>query len=152
MDILVELEQILSKYAEVTLLGHTFNILPIELGAVLGIITFVISCFLMSQIIISPMSGGWRTGAFHTIVTGPIIEEIVFRFALITLLIPFFNSTIIAIAASALLFGIAHIPYGGLKLADGLIFGIIMGFAFMQFGIVVPIFAHITHNLLSEIG
>lgn len=150
MEIMSLLVEFLSRENPVELLGYTVDMWPAELGIILGFLSFMVTLFFLSNQIHPMYSGKWSE--LHAIVTGPIIEEIIFRLILITGLLYLFDSLFIAVGGSAFLFALMHIPTGGgNKFISTLVMGVLYGFVFITFGIIPPIVAHMTHNFLAGV-
>jgi membrane protease YdiL (CAAX protease family) len=76
----------------------------------------------------------------------PVFEELVFRWYLLAMPLAGFEP-ITAIAISTALYTVyMNIAYGTPAMAEGIVTGIIFGFAFLQFGIVPVILAHIIYR------
>ncbi len=83
------------------------------------------------------------------VVVGPIFEELLFRYALITFFITYLGlSAVISILLSAVLFGLAHRWY---MMIPATIIGALYGYCFVYYGIIAAIVAHMTHNFFASI-
>jgi len=139
----------LTKEITVSLFSNSFDIAYFQFGMLLGVTTFMIAVMLS-------MGGHSSVRAsmnfFKTVISAPIIEELIFRLGLITVITLLTNSVALAIIISALLFAVGHqIIYGGLRLVDTFITGLLWGWAFVTFGIGVTMIAHMTHNFLASV-
>jgi membrane protease YdiL (CAAX protease family) len=147
MDLLGELADFFTRKVSFWLFGEFYSIEWFKIAIVLGFITFMLAVLLNAR---GPQKLG-PLGFFKLVITGPIIEEIIFRLMLIPFLYVVFGSAIIAIGASAFLFALGHIVYGGMRFVDSFITGLLWGWAFIMLGIEVTIVAHMTHNFLAAL-
>ena len=145
------LVEILTQNMSFVLAGTKIRMPLWELGIVLGILTVMIATIFSSISYYNPRASIWGESILRIVVTGPIIEEIMFRLVLISLFSIVFDSILIAIIISALLFASIYIWQGGMQVIAKIIIGIIWGIAFVNFGILVVIIAHMTHNSIAVI-
>jgi membrane protease YdiL (CAAX protease family) len=117
---------------------------------VLGVVTYLQTAILTGSVPMNSMQRKFKW-IFGLVVISPIFEEIVFRMILISALYGVFGEWLPAIIISAIMFGGAHIFYGKTRFIDSTITGLVLGWAFVNFGIFVPILAHATHNTLATI-
>jgi|ETN02SMinimDraft_4_1059925.scaffolds.fasta_scaffold37764_3 membrane protease YdiL (CAAX protease family) len=140
------LGSIIGEVLRVNIFGVNIAAGMVEWGFLLGAVAFILNVILSSA---GYRSIGFRTRDFlSSVISGPIIEEIIFRLVLISAFTIFFNSVLIAVIASSFLFAIGHILWGGFTFIDSFVDGLIWGWAFLTLGIGVPIIAHILHNFL----
>jgi len=149
MSLMYSLGSILGQVLSVNILGIKIAAGMVEWGLLLGVISFIINVMLSAM--------GYRrisvgmTRFIRTVITAPVIEEIIFRLVLISVFSMVFNSVLVAIVISAVLFALAHLLYGGLTFIDCLITGLIWGWAFINLGVGVTIIAHMTHNFIVSV-
>ena len=130
------------------ILGNRFKIGMLEFGILLGIISIITVMVLNKrQAPLSARKGVF--GFFTTVISVPVIEEIIFRLVLISVLTVVFHSVTLAVLASAFLFALGHMLYGNLRFVDSFISGLLWGWAFTVVGLSVTIIAHVTHNFFA---
>lgn len=94
---------------------------------------------------------GSPLGIILMIALGPLLEELLFRGAILGGLLPLFKSPWPSIIISALLFGVIHLNPA--QILPGVLFGIMLGWLFVRTGSLWPgLFAHIGNNALAVVG
>ncbi len=147
------MEYIISQMTEVVrfnLFGSHYMMEMWSLAMILGVATYLQTAILTGSVPMNSMRGKINR-IFGIVVISPIFEEIIFRMVLISALYGVFGAWLPAILVSAVMFGGAHTFYGRTRFVDSTITGLIFGWAFVSFGIFVPILAHATHNALASI-
>ncbi len=140
---------IVGKAIAVNLFGIRIAAGIIEWGILMGALAFMLNVFFST---IGHRSMSPRVmGFIRVVVTAPIIEEVIYRFLMISIFTLVFHSVLVAVAISAVLFALGHVLYGGFTFIDCIVTGILWGWAFLTFGLVVPIIAHIFHNFLVSV-
>lgn len=154
MDVITLIVEYFSQIASFELLGYVYEFSYFWFGVILGVIGFIISSifvFMLKRNISSAASISQISPA-NLIITAPIVEEMIFRLVLISIFAIFFDSVVIAIVLSAILFAIGHtFIQGGYGFMRTFIFGLIIGWAFINFGVGVCIIAHMTNNTLDVV-
>lgn len=148
MELIPEIYEFLDKTIRFYVFGTRFEFALPWLGVALGVTTFLIAVLFGSAGRHSVSSKA--VGFIKTVITAPIIEEIIFRLVLISILIAIFDSTIIAVGISAFLFALGHVLYGGMRFVDSFVTGLLYGWAFVNIGLGITIIAHMTHNLFAS--
>tara|TARA_Y100000310_G_scaffold344910_1_gene460439 strand:- start:1727 stop:2179 length:453 start_codon:yes stop_codon:yes gene_type:complete len=143
------LGSIFGKAIAVDLFGIKVLAGIVEWGLLLGAQAFIINVILSSMSLNSIRSRSMTF--FNNVVAGPVIEEIIYRLVLISVLSLVFNSVLLAVVVSAFLFAVGHILWGGSAFINTFIAGLIWGWAFLTFGVAVPIIAHMFHNFIVTI-
>ncbi|MFH1450954.1 MAG: CPBP family intramembrane glutamic endopeptidase [archaeon] len=149
MALIYSLGSILGEILTVRILGVKIAAGMVEWGLMLGGLAFIINVLLAAM---SYNSMGSKTYNFlNSVFIIPVLEEIICRLLLISVFTIVFDSVIIAVFVSALLFALGHLLYGGLNFIHSFIDGLVWGWAFLTLGISVPIIAHIFHNFLVSV-
>ncbi len=148
----LNLLEILNQTVSFVLLGARYKLPLWELSVLVGAGFFVLNMILAQRV---PRIIFFRffSGKFNfigSVITAPIVEEIIFRLILITFLADATGSVMLALFVSALLFGIAHLGHGSAFVLTSFLGGLVLGWMFINFGIAAPIIAHMTHNLIVE--
>lgn len=94
----------------------------------------------------------WKYSFPYLVIAIPIAEEIVFRLVSIAVLWGLLGSIPLAIFISAVFFGIAHLLHGTYRVLDTFINGLILGLVFVNFGLLVPVIAHMTVNFVAYVA
>lgn len=111
-------------------------------------IDYVPDLSFLYSVIVSTKNIGIAGSLISTVILAPIAEELLFRGIIFNKLNRYFSISF-AIIVSSILFGISH-EAGGIFSA--FVFGICMAILYIKSSnILVPIFAHFTNNLLSEV-
>ena len=140
----------LTKTVSFVLLGARYRLPLWEFSILIGIGTFILETILNRRV---PHLAfwSWRSSAANIVIVAPIIEELIFRLALITFLFTMTGSIIIAVFVSAILFGMLHLGYGAYRFLNTFLSGLLLGIIFVNFGIVPVILIHMTHNFIATI-
>ena len=150
MSAMYSFGSIIGKTLTVDILGYQIAAGILEWGLLMAVIPFILN--VMFTAMGRHFSAGLRIRSFiGSVITAPIVEEILYRFLLITLFMSIFNSPLVAVILSAFLFAMLHILYGGLTFLDCFIGGLLWGWAFLNLGIGVTIIAHMAHNLMVTV-
>jgi len=126
---------------------------PIKVGILIGMVSYAVTVPLV--IVQVRFAGHYslftsRAKQFLLeVVVGPTIEELIFRYALITFFVAHLGlSSIISILLSAVLFGLAHRWY---MMIPATITGALYGYCFIYYGIIAAVVAHMTHNFFASV-
>ncbi|MFH1450955.1 MAG: CPBP family glutamic-type intramembrane protease [archaeon] len=76
----------------------------------------------------------------------PVLEEVIFRLLLLTFLSNLFGFTVAVIMMSVIYAIYMGILYGTPSMADGLVLGVFLSFAMLEFGFPVVLAAHIIYR------
>lgn len=148
VDLIALIVEFFTSEVTLVLLGNRISVSWSKIGLALGLITFLIAIVLNS----GPQMQSRRSTTFlRCVLIAPVIEEVIFRFILISTFYIIFGNVIVAIVLSAGLFGLMHVLYGGMRFIDSFITGLLWGWAFLAIGIHVTILAHMTHNFLATL-
>jgi len=152
MNIGWEIENVIEDFTRqevfFRIFGSRFELGYLEFGILLGLLS-ILTVTILNRRRAPLRARGIISGFFTTVITAPIIEEIIFRFVLITVLTVVFNSVVLAVLGSAFLFALGHMLYGNLRFVDSFISGLLWGWAFTLVGLPVTIIAHMTHNFIA---
>ncbi len=119
----------------------------VEWGLIFGVLSFIMN--MMFSALGYRSTAGKAADFLRVVITAPIVEEIIYRLVLISAFTFLFNSVLIAVLLSAVLFALGHLLYGGMTFLDCLVTGLVWGWAFLTLGLGVTIIAHMSHNLLA---
>jgi len=123
---------------------HTLNFWMVPLA--LGLLT---SGFIIPFHSLMSLTGPRRRWPFHFFVlVNPVIEEVLFRLLLLGFLSQMFDFTIAVMIMSVIYSLYMGILYGSPSMADGLILGVLLSFAMLEFGFAVVLMAHIVYRLI----
>jgi len=149
MSVAYSLGSVIGELLTVKLFGIKIAAGMVEWGLLLGAIAFIFNVMMTAMGYASVK--GRVTDFLSSVVTGPIIEEIIYRLIMISAFTFLFDSVLIAIIISAVLFALGHVLWGGMHFLTTFIQGMVWGWALVTFGIGVPIVAHMTHNFLCSV-
>jgi len=115
---------------------------PIVLGLLTAGIVIPFHC------IMSAAGPSRKAPLLFFIFINPLIEEIAFRLVLLGFLTSMFSFTPAVIIMSVIYSLFMALLYGTPSMADGLILGIFLSFAMLEFGFPVVVIAHIIYRLI----
>ena len=89
--------------------------------------------------------------ARYWMLINPILEELIFRLCLLTILFTMFEPLSAILILTALYMVYSGCVYGPVFAADGLVLGIFFSLAFVEFGFVIVLVAHIFYKMVQAI-
>jgi len=147
-----QLEYMLTQDISIDMFGHYYDFVLWQFGVALGVMSFIVAVAFHSMSHPHRMFMSSRIGGFFSdVVIAPILEEIIYRLVLISVFTVILGSPMLAVVASAFLFGLGHVLYGGMKFVDSFVTGLLYGWAFVLVGLPVVIIAHMTHNFFASV-
>jgi len=124
----------------------TFWMVPIALG----LLTAGIIIPFHSLMLVTGPKRQWPIHFF--VLVNPIVEEIIFRLLLLGFLVTLMNFTLAVVIMSVLYSIYMGVLYGSPTMADGLIIGVFLSFAMLEFGFPVVLIAHMIYRLVFVVG
>jgi len=126
---------------------HTLTIWMVPL--VLGLVTAGIIMPFHSIMLVTGPSRRWHPLFF--VLVNPVFEEVIFRLVLLgffTSLMGFLPAVIVMSVFYSIYMAVI---YGAPSMADGLILGILLSFAMLEFGFGIVVGAHIVYRLVFSV-
>lgn len=89
--------------------------------------------------------------ARYWMLINPVVEEVIFRLCLLTILFTMFEPLSAIVILTSLYMVYSGIIYGPAFAADGLVLGLFFSLAFIEFGFVIVLVAHIFYKMVQSI-